>query len=1110
MKTPYFAVVVVAAWLHAGSICSPLRAAVPEEWRDDADLVAVAVIDDPQAGKAAAWACGDRGAVWHSADSGATWRRQTSGVDCKLYGVHFLDAQNGWLVGGGYEPYTHRSRGVVLRTADGGATWTPETTALVPLLRKIRMVTPREGWAVGEASEVSPAGVYVTRDGGKTWSGAGGRLPAGVVAADLGTTLQGICADGRGRIVRVDHRTVDATPAAEFGLRTVHDLLMPDDGPSWLVGDGGLVRASVDGGRSWLVPGQDFAEGSGLQCDWHAVAARGARLWIVGAPGSVVLHTSDNGATWTLLPTGQTLPLYDVAFLDERRGLAVGAMGVILSTNDGGLSWRRVSREPRRAALWSGFADAESLPAEIIAHTAAEDGFRTVVTLLGRRDAEPGCDDAAPNVERRLAAASALGAASAEQCWALPLRQSALQPPAEAMLTAWGDGDADAGLRFAQARLVRTLRMWRPEVVLTHAPSPRGTAPATHFLHQLILEAVEAAGDPAKFPEQIELLGLQSWLPRKVFGYDAEGMTGSVSLDREQVMFRTAQALDDFCERYRGLTYANRRPSVESTACRLVWNRTASGSAPRELFAGLDIAIGGDARRPSAGDNGELRVRMRRAAERRRHMEAVVLQRSGIVGAGLIDQVRTVVGGLEPEPAGDVVFQLAEAFRFRGRWEAARETYEFLATSASQHPATDAALRRAIQYLASAEADHRLRRTMEDLGPAAGAGGVSLVEPPHTLEAPSVAAAASVGTIREPRSVTLGQQMTQPTPQLAPQSAAFDRLHITMAPSSPVLPTAPIIATPAARLLGAEPSASTLQNSTLPNLATNAPTPTSKVLEATLVGATAPADRRRRALGLGQQLSNRDPAAHAVPETAFPLAAARRLLGQTAEAEAFYQHFAAAQADGPWQLVALDELALARRTPPQRRMYTAAQATERPLLDGKLDDAVWRSAEPLALRSQLGDDAAWPTAVWIAADADHLYVAIRAKRTGPAPALGSEVRQRDADLRTFDRVELLLDVDRDYATHYKLAIDCRGWTHESCWGDATWDPKWFVAAGGDDEHWVAEAAIPWRELVAQKPTAGEVWAVGLQRISPLVGFQCWTTPAAAEARPEGFGYLTLP
>ncbi|MGC3970310.1 MAG: YCF48-related protein [Pirellulales bacterium] len=521
-------------------------------------------------------------------------------------------------------------------------------------------------------------------------------------------------------MVRVDGRMVEATPAAEFDLRTVRDLIMPERGLSWLVGDGGLVRASLDEGRSWLVPGQNFSEGPGAQCDWHAAAVQGSHLWIVGSPGSVILHTADAGATWQLLPTGHAAPLYDAAFLDERRGFAVGALGAILATTDGGVSWRRVSREPHRASLWACFADAAALPAELLAHAAAEEGFRTAVTLLGRRDAEPGLDDAMPAVDRHLAAVSLLGAASAEQAWAFPLRQAALEPSPEAVMQAWGEGDAAAGVQFAQARLVRTLRMWRPDVVLTHAPSPRGHAPTTHFLHQLVLEAVDAAGDPTKFPEQIELLGLQPWQPRKVFGYDPDTKTGSVTVEREQILFCTAQSLDDFSEQFRSLVFNERRTAEKSTACRLVWNRTAAGSAPREFFAGIDVPIGGEARRPTPGDSGELRVRMRRTAERRNHMEAVVLQRSGIVGAGLVDRIRAVIAGQEPGPASDTVFHLAEAFRRRGRWEAARETYEFLAANFPQQATTEAALRRTIQYLASAEADHRLRRTIADLGQGQG------------------------------------------------------------------------------------------------------------------------------------------------------------------------------------------------------------------------------------------------------------------------------------------------------------------------------------------------------------------------------------------------------
>ena len=30
---------------------------------------------------------------------------------------------------------------------------------------------------------------------------------------------------------------------------------------------------------------------------------------------------------------------------------------------------------------------------------------------------------------------------------------------------------------------------------------------------------------------------------------------------------------------------------------------------------------------------------------------------------------------------------------------------------------------------------------------------------------------------------------------------------------------------------------------------------------------------------------------------------------------------------------------------------------------------------------------------------------------------------------------------------FELLIDSRGWTADRCWGDAAWNPEWFVAAG---------------------------------------------------------------
>jgi len=133
----------------------------------------------------------------------------------------------------------------------------------------------------------------------------------------------------------------------------------------------------------------------------------------------------------------------------------------------------------------------------------------------------------------------------------------------------------------------------------------------------------------------------------------------------------------------------------------------------------------------------------------------------------------------------------------------------------------------------------------------------------------------------------------------------------------------------------------------------------------------------------------------------------------------------------------------------------------------------------------------------------------KAPETPAADAAGSSAgpRLRDPDLSRRDRFVLLLDLDRDFATYYQLEIDDRGWAAESCWGDRTWNPKWYVAADSDQRQWTAEAAIAWKELTDRPPESRDVWAAGLQRVVPWAGLQSWSAPAAVVVVPEGFGYL---
>ncbi len=69
-------------------------------------------------------------------------------------------------------------------------------------------------------------------------------------------------------------------------------------------------------------------------------AHAGSRLVAVGESGLVILSDSD-GKTWRQAEVPTSVMLTDVGFANERAGWAIGHLGVVLRTEDGGETWTR-------------------------------------------------------------------------------------------------------------------------------------------------------------------------------------------------------------------------------------------------------------------------------------------------------------------------------------------------------------------------------------------------------------------------------------------------------------------------------------------------------------------------------------------------------------------------------------------------------------------------------------------------------------------------------------------------------------------------------------------------------------------------------------------------
>jgi hypothetical protein len=250
------------------------------------------------------------------------------------------------------------------------------------------------------------------------------------------------------------------------------------------------------------------------------------------------------------------------------------------------------------------------------------------------------------------------------------------------------------------------------------------------------------------------------------------------------------------------------------------------------------------------------------------------------------------------------------------------------------------------------------------------------------------------------------------------------------------------------------------------------------------------------------------------PSMQFCLQAARRNLGDSQTPQKWYSQFVSRQPDGPWRSSAQAELWLANRIgAPPKPVFTCRFTESRPLLDGKLDDACWQS-KASKLQNAAGDTSdttkECPTEVQFAYDHEFLYIALKCTHPANRYAAPVKPRTRDADLRGHDRISILLDLDRDYCTCYHLQVDQRGCVCEDCWGDKTWDPRWFVAMHSEPTCWIVEAAIPLVALSSDGISAGRAWACNVVRVLPGRGVQAWSLPVEAPEetlRPEGMGLL---
>ena len=193
---------------------------------------------------------------------------------------------------------------------------------------------------------------------------------------------------------------------------------------------------------------------------------------------------------------------------------------------------------------------------------------------------------------------------------------------------------------------------------------------------------------------------------------------------------------------------------------------------------------------------------------------------------------------------------------------------------------------------------------------------------------------------------------------------------------------------------------------------------------------------------------------------------------------------------------------LSKAAGPMLVTYGISPMSAEPVLDGKLDDACWKTVPeiPKFFGFRVEPPFEVPpeikTMAKIGAAQDALFVGIYCYETNMAALRVNHTKRDDGSLWEDDCVELYFSPDNNPETLRKFTINSVGNVNDFLKNDITWNAAgWAVATAAHPDGWSVEVRIPWSDL-GHKPREMEVWRFSVIRFA-------WTGSPKGESIYQG-------
>ena len=148
-----------------------------------------------------------------------------------------------------------------------------------------------------------------------------------------------------------------------------------------------------------------------------------------------------------------------------------------------------------------------------------------------------------------------------------------------------------------EEHIVRQLRLWRPDMVVTNNINFPGADQLDPLIGKAVLQAVDKAADPTCYPGQIADAGLSPWQVKKIYAAADLGTHGQIDLSASQFSARLGRSLADAAAEPRRLLADRFCLPSTTLGFSVLADHAPDSQQSHDLMAGLALAPGGEARR---------------------------------------------------------------------------------------------------------------------------------------------------------------------------------------------------------------------------------------------------------------------------------------------------------------------------------------------------------------------------------------------------------------------------------------------------------------------------------------------------------------------------------